>query len=303
MNKKLQEYDISVIKEMIRLIFDNFRTKKSQHKIPKKTIHKILFNVGKSLPEDNPVKSTIPFYWYLDGPFSETIDHTIRQMKKEKIILLNDGKYELYTYNTNLQHKRFFDHQENNFDKIRNVISSNVSGIGGFSNLYLVRDVYDDSPILFYPNYKAQFLTHFESYCKYRTTNNLDNHITEESLILELGRSVLSIPLTPTFSDFKILFLKFEDVIKKTFEYKNKKNSKYAIALKNLNGYSKEIWVTFAHGARILKHDSYYQDQIAKWEYEFLRKTETLNESMFTTIEIVEKNLEIQINSDYTQDK
>ena len=123
MNKKLQECDISVIKEMIRFIFDNFRTKKSQVKIPKKTSHKILFNMGKSLSKNNPVKSTIPFYWFLDGPFPETIDYTIRQMKKEKIILLNDGKYELYRYNTNLQYKKFFDHQENNFDKVLNSIS------------------------------------------------------------------------------------------------------------------------------------------------------------------------------------
>ena len=304
MNMELQECKVSIIKEMIRLIFSNFKTKKSQYKIPRKTIQKILFNMGKSLPENSPVKSTIPFYWFLAGPFSETIAHTIERMKEEKILLLDGGKYELYAYNSNFQHNRFVDHQENNFGEIRDGIYSEVDNTDGFSNLQLVREIYNDSPILFYPNYKTEFLAHFESYCDHHIANySADNRFNEAILISELERAVLSIPPTPTFSNFKTLFLKFEDIIKKTFEFKSKKSREYVIVLENLKKLSNEIWTTFAYGARILEHDSYYQDQVPDWENKFLTKIETLNDSILATIEIVENNLEIQINSNYTYDK
>ena len=175
--------------------------------------------------------------------------------------------------------------------------------MNGSSEDDLVCGIYDGVPILFYPTYKDMFLIHFEAYCKHHSTNIANNPINKDTLILELEHAGLSIPLIPIFSDFKMSFLKFEHILKKTLQYKNKKNPKYTIVLKNLKKLAENIWITFAYGVRIMKHVPFYQGCVPDWEHEFSLKIKTLNESMLTAIGIVEKNLEIQINSDYTQDK
>ncbi len=293
----LQKPEIPIIEEMIRLIFHNFKIKKSRHKLPKKTIQKILFKLNKSLPENDSVKNSIPFYWFLEGPYSEVIDQTISMMKNKQILLNTDDRYELYKYNPNLQDRRFIDHLECDFEKIRKTISDIVNNTSKFSNLLLVKEVYAESPILFYPSYKTDFLSHFESYCDHHINNTTScNIFTEPILLSELKRSILTIPPNPIFTDFKILFLKFCQTVEKTFEVKNKKEPKYTIVLKSLKILSKDIWNTFAYGARILEHDEYYLDKIPDWKSMFSDKIKILDASIITMMQIIETNLGIKQN-------
>ena len=289
---------------MIRIIFHNFKTKKSQHKLPKKTLQKILFKLNKSLPENDSVKNAIPFYWFLEGPYSEVIDQTICMMKDKQILLNADDRYELYKYNSDLQDRRFINHQEYDFEKIRKAIYDIVNNTSKFSNLLLVKEGYAESPILFYPSYKTDFLSHFESYCDHYIRNTTSYSIfTEPVLLSELKQSIFAIPPNPIFTDFKILFLKFVQTVEKTFEFKNKKDPRYTIVLESLKSLSREIWNTFAYGARILEHDEYYLDKIPDWENMFSDKIRILDSAITTVIQITETNLGIKLNVGGLDDK
>ena len=300
----LQKPEIPIVEEMIRIIFHNFSTKKSQLKLTKKTIQKILFKASKSLPENNSVKKFIPFYWFLEGPYSEVIDETIGRMKAKHVLLNADETYELYKYDPDLQGRRLIDHQEFAFEEVRKSISSVVDSTFRFSNLQLVKEVYAESPILFYPSYKVGFLPHFESYCDHHIRDDASQNIFTESVLLsELKQSILTIPPNPTLADFKTLFLKFCQTVEKAFEFKTKKDSRYVTVLKSLKGLSEEMWNTFAYGARILEHDAYYQYKVPHWEKMFSDKTKILGASVITMMQVADTELDIQLNSGNLDDK
>lgn len=300
----LQEPEIPIVEEMIRIIFHNFRTKKSQHKLPKKTIQKILFKVGKSLPENHSVKNSIPFYWFLEGPYSKVIDQTIGRMKDRQILLNVDETYEMYRYNHDLQDRRLVDHQESNFEEIRKAISDIVNSTPKFSNLQLVNEVYAESPLLFYPTYKTDFLSHFESYCDHHIRDTVSGSIFTKSVLLtELNQSILTIPTDSIFADFKILFLKFVQIVEKTLEFKDKKDPRYVVVLESLKDLSREVWNTFAYGARILEHDEYYLDKVQHWERMFSDKIKILDASITTMIQTTKAELDIRLDADGPNNK
>lgn len=299
-----QEPNIQVVKEMIKIIFKNFETKKSQHKLTKKTIQKILFQVSKSLPENHPIRNSIPFYWFLEGPYSEIIAQTIDSMNGEQILSKDDSQYELYTCNSDFKHKRLINHQEYGFEKIRKIISDEVDNTHGFSNQPLVKTVYEKSPILFYPLYKFDFLTNFDSYCNHHIDNSpVIDTFPESNLLSKLEQSALAIPPNPIFADFKILFFQFSKIVEKTLEFKEKKDPIYGRALENLRELPRVTWMAFAYGARILEHDAYYQNKVSGWKAMFSDKIKILNDSITSITQIMENTLNIQLNTDESDGK
>ena len=283
MNSDLSENESKILKEFIAKIFRSYAQVKNNNKIPKKTIQKILYNVNKKLPEDSELKNVIPYYWFLAGPYSEKVDHVIQIMKTEKILLPVNSIYELYTIEPSLSHHRFVTDIDSDLEIARTLISEEINQMNGFSNTLMVRDLYDDAPLLFYPSYKSTFLVYFESFCDYflKDSGNDSNNLFSETDILEaLQKTKISLPNHDLFQNFNNIYHDFEIVITNVLNYKNKNDSDFLTKIPSLKNLANKIWTTYAYGARILEHDTFYDERIPKWENMFSEQCVQLIENM-----------------------
>ncbi len=304
----LPDEEILLIKELIRLTFHSFKHSKNLKKIPKKTIQKVLYKLNKQLPDGHTTKNIIPFYWYLAGPYSEKIDEVISIMKQDQdIINENNGIFELYQFNSAHSYKRFMDNNLFDLQETRQKISNIVDDMTGFNNLQLVRDVYDESPLMFYPTYKSQFLVYFESFCNYfLEQNDLKNHFTEEEILESLTKSKLSLPSDNLFIIFNQHFQRFTELITVVLTYEKKTSSEFLTVLEPSKNISNDIWQTFAYGARILEHDDFYDNRINDWKQKFDSQISILEISLNSTSKFIFETLQIsnQIDAEkYNEDK
>lgn len=48
------------------------------------------------MPDNNPLKENIPYYWYLHGPYSDVVDHDLKSLVFKNLIEKSDeGLYSL----------------------------------------------------------------------------------------------------------------------------------------------------------------------------------------------------------------
>lgn len=301
MNYQLTENELLILKELTRKIFENFNENKKLTKIPKKTIQKVLYRLSGKLSETNPIKNAIPFYWFLAGPYSEKVDSGIVSMKSEQVLLPDNGIYEMYMFNPDLIHSRFLDHDAS-FQEAREIISKEVTHMRGFSNLQLVKDIYDDAPLLFYPTYKSRFLVYFESFCNYylEQNENLSNLFSENDILESLEKTKLSLPSDQLFKKFNVVYQDFVLIITNVLNYNKKNDSEFLTVLQSLGDLANKVWNVFAYGARILEHDEFYEPKVSMWNEMFTEQTLQLEEAVRKTSLFVTEIL--QISSDRKQD-
>jgi hypothetical protein len=309
MNYQLTDDELLILKELIRKIFEGFSENKNVAKVSKKTVQKILYKLNKKLSNDSPIKNAVPFYWFLAGPYSEKVDSAITVMKYEKVLVPDDGIYEMYVFNPHLIHSRFLDHNDS-FQEARKIISEEVSQMKGFSNLQMVRDIYDDSPLLFYPTYKSRFLVYFESFCNYylEQNDNLQNLFSENDILESLGKARLSLPSDPIFKKFNLVYQDFVTIVSKVLNYNRKNDSEFLTVLQTLETLANKIWYVFAYGARILEHDQFYESKVQTWNGMFTDQLLQLEDAIAKTSFLVSEVLQINIvtkqeESKCTEDK
>lgn len=297
MNYQLTENELLILKELIRKIFDNYNDNKNHTKISKKTIQKILYIVNKKLSENNPIRNILPFYWFLAGPYSEKVDAGIVRMKSEQVLIPDNGIYEMYTFNPNLIHSRFFDHDVS-FQEAREIISNEVNQMRGFSNLQLVKDIYDDAPLLFYPAYKSRFLVYFESFCNYylEQNNNLSNLFSESDILESLEKTKLSLPSDQLFKKFNMVYQDFVLIITNVLNYDKKNDSEFLTVLQSLVDLANKVWNAFAYGARILEHHEFYNPKIPAWNEMFTDQILQLEETIRKTSTLVTELLQVSLD-------
>ena len=158
------------IKELIRLIF----VYSKRPSIPKKLIQKILWLIKQEIPDDNPIKHQLGFYWYKEGPYSEVISDVVLDMKEcEHVQARPDTNFELYRLDSKLLHTQLTSSSE--IQEIRPILLDKIKeSSNDYSNHQLYKKVYDDGPISFYSDYKSNFLSNFISYCKHYESKSID---------------------------------------------------------------------------------------------------------------------------------
>jgi len=273
----MSEIDIVLIKELIRLVFSTFNNLKNQSKLPKKTIQKILYRVKQQLPDDNPIKEQLAFYWFQAGPYSEIIDEGIRQMKNENHLIRIDNEFELYQLSLEMQNKRYISPHPPELQQAREIIQREVEPMLRFSNLFLVKEIYEDAPIQFYQDYKSRFLIHFESYCdhhNYESTVSENKNKEDLKQLLINAKNTLSTDVI--FSKFNLIYSEFDSLITTILDSKINNQNDFLAIINNARYVSNEVWRVFAFGARILYHDKYYIPKLSLWKTKFEEQTHLL---------------------------
>ena len=245
-------------------------------KLSKRAVHKILFKVRATLPEDDPVRKNIPFYWYNYGPFSEVVEVSIDTLKVNGILREEEthrGKSLLMLNNT-------LTDTLNVLERASAIVECIVREFDPYHIEPFVNQIYrDDAPYEFMPLYKVDYLTLLEEYLASHpvgqttlsrfiegaTTPEID-HL--EKIIYDCETELIEEPL---FDEFNDEFTSYVSGAGKAFDIIRKdEDNAYLIATITCKT-AVEIWYTFAKGVRILDkgHDEYYDKKVEQWEGEY----------------------------------
>ncbi|MDD5419501.1 MAG: hypothetical protein PHV57_06605 [Methanomicrobiaceae archaeon] len=245
-------------------------------KLPKTAIHKILFKARATLPEGDPVREKIPFYWYNYGPYSEVVESSIDTLKARGILAMEEtstGKYLL-----KLNKKPAYSAGVN--EGVSAVVEQIVRGIDPYNLKPFVNRIYrHDAPYGFMPLYKIDFLAPFEEYITLRPAgqSTLNRYIDDpispridrlENVIYECEAELIEEPLFDGFNDE---FSSYVSGAGKAFDIiREDEDHAHSIA-ESACRTAMDIWIAFAKGVRILDrgHDKYYDRKLVQWEREY----------------------------------
>lgn len=269
------------IEEIIRLCL-LYRAKKGLA-TTRTGVVKSLYELKRSLPEDNSIKDKLAYYWFKAGPFSENVVAALDKMISTNIISKSPNHdYELYTLNPEYAGRRLVDHDAG-MVQVREILHKIIDSMRPFSIDSEIKSQYEnDAPSKFYPNFKLEFLRELNLY--YNRLEFATDQKNRKTLLEKqenLGKLILdstgSLPFDSLFSDFKRVYFEFETAFTRLLKINPKSVTNEHIQLiKESLELGTKIWDSFAYGARIMKHDAAYNERIADWKKDFAEHVQTL---------------------------
>lgn len=245
-------------------------------KLPKTAVHKLLFKVRVALPEDDPIRKNLPFYWYKYGPYSEVVESTIDTLKLTGI--LQEEKTDKGVLLLKPTHR--LTDSVNVLEDVSATVEKLVKEIDPFHIEHFVNQVYrDDAPYEFMPRYKMDYLVQFKKYLTSHPANQctlnrfLGDSISPdvdrlENIIYDCEAELVEEPL---FDEFNDEFTSYVSGAGKAFDMIRKDEGNAYPITKMTSETSINIWLTFAKGVRILDkgHDEYYDGKLEQWGQEY----------------------------------
>lgn len=273
--------DELILKELIRLCL-LYRSKKGLA-TTRTTVVKSLYDLKRSLPENNSIREKLPYYWFKAGAYSEYVVAALDDMVAENIVFkITKSDYELYKLNPEYSGRRLNPH-DSNLIEAREKLSTIISNMRPFSIDDEIKSQYqDDAPSKFYPQFKLEFLRNLELYSKriepeIVQKKNKQSAEQREHLLELLRESTASLPYDSLFSNFKKSYFDFETSFSRILKMNVKDNNpEYLQLIKESIDLSNKIWDTFAYGARIIKHDPAYDNRIEEWKDTFEKEADYL---------------------------
>jgi len=239
------------IKELVRFCtaahFDKLNLAISQTKIMK-----FLYKATTEISDDNPLKNSIPFYWYIHGPYSEPLLKITKQLLQENI-LKRDGKRYIASKTRLCEH-------DIHLEEIRNALIKILNSSAAVSANTVIDELYaHEAPYGFYISYKSRFCAILHNYF-----HDKDSRFKHKQLENMLHTTIGELPNKPLFSRFKYAYLDFIDIMLQILKEDLSEDNK-----RHLENVTWKLFETFAKGVRILHHDSYFEDKIDGWKTQF----------------------------------
>lgn len=242
-------------------------------KLSKTAIQKILYKVSVSLPEGDTVRSSLPYYWYNYGPYSDVVESAIDGLRMNGTLLEEEthtGKTVLMPAST--APKGLFI-LEDASEIVRNIVAS--------CNPYridpLIEEIYrNHAPFPFLPHYKLDFLAPLTLYLQRATrdqttlirfSSDFDSpHI--DALENILYTCEVEIPDDPLFEAFSEIFTSFVSAAGFAFDRMRHEDPAFGFLAEETHKRAEEIWYTFTRGLRIQReaHDPYYDPELDNWQ-------------------------------------
>ena len=248
------------VQELVRVVFARMNTRKRYPNLSRKVILKILFQAKQRLPDDNPIKDALPYYWYRDGPYSTLIYETVDRLQKDGLISESSSEYKTYSFDRSKINIPLM-HSDKHMDEAKIVIDSIIDEFTHTD--MLVKNVYRTAPYKWYGTYKLKFKVRFSNFCNKASSNNSTETYSREDILRELEDAVLDFPRFPDFLELRRIFMRFARVLNSFLHTDNCLEHKDMFPI--LDRISNSIWNVFAYGVRINHHDDYYEKNVDKW--------------------------------------
>lgn len=244
-------------------------------RVSKNIIYKILYDLKKQLDADNPIRDTLPFYWYFYGPNSDSLKEHIHKMEKRGII----DQQELKDGRPLLHWKREISHTDESgldeaHEKLKKILSSfDISKAEEYRESIYRRY----APFSFQNTFKQDYLKQLKSFnAKIQFKIVLEDNENEDEILKEYSRlenllytSENELSVHPVFEDFQEYYSSFVTGTLRILETNMEVSdfNKFNLGTETLDFLNKSTWNTFARGVRIPDegHDSSYNDNVPEW--------------------------------------
>lgn len=238
------------VKELLRFCvathFDKLKIPMSETKLLK-----FLHETTNSLPETNTLKKSIPFYWYIHGPFSPPLLELSQELLNEKILKQNNQGF------TATSHRLYHDED---LQKAKQILTSIIDKSASANSMTAIKEPNLQHPYRFYISFKREF------------SSKLYNYLYDENTIFKtkelkdiLHGTIGDLANNSLFSRFKYAYLDYISIMIKLI-----KLELIEVSQKDtLQTTTDDLFETFAKGVRILHHDAYFDSEVPKWKKEF----------------------------------
>jgi uncharacterized phage-associated protein len=254
-------------RELLLLVAQlNCETNGSRAMISETAFQKILYDFREKV-EDDKIKSDLHFYWYKHGPYSPEISNALGRLVVQKVLsvsVVNGQK--LYQLSHKLKETAI-----QNVASAKTILVQILEEIDIYHISNLVKKIYEKAPYPFMPIYKMEYLRALQEYLElleHETDSNdlkfLKNY--QKKIGDYLYESEYQLPDDELFTDFNTIFSNMVGEISQIFSQNKVIES---TLLNEITKISESAWTCFAKGLRIAKHDSYYDENVSRWEEDF----------------------------------
>lgn len=231
-------------------------------------IQKIFYHLRERLDEDNEIKELLPYYWYIDGIVSDTVQETVNEGLERGVIqsqtTTNTGTGEWYKPGReNVHYPEEVD--EGDFERAKRKIKLTLEEDYDVFRDHeeKIQEVYEEAPYDFQRYFKLNILFSIGQFA-----NDRPLYLGTENLATEISTGESYLPLNPEFEEFNKIFSRYVNTAKYYLENVDKDDRIFADRFKQL---SDTVWRLYCQQLRLIEHDPYYESKKEEWEDEYNR--------------------------------
>ena len=235
-------------------------------------IQKIFYHLRERLDDDNAVNDLLPYYWYIDGTVSDTVQEAVNHGLESGVLSTSPtartGSGEWYepageyTPSADDFHREDIEIAKQEID---NVLTEDYDVFSSHDEK--IEDIYQDAPYEFQRHFKFKIIFELQRFADGRPmilgTEGLKSQVTTAEAFL---------PLAPEFEDFNTIFSRYVNTANRYLDLVSDENRTLADRFKQL---SESIWRLYCQQLRLLEHDPYYETSLDDWQEKYER-TRTL---------------------------
>lgn len=231
-------------------------------------IQKIFYHLRERLNDDNTVKRLLPYYWYIDGTVSDTVQDAVNDgLESEVLTASPTTRTESGTWiePTGAESPRA---EEVNRDDIQTAKEEVERVLDEDYDVFTdheskIEDIYDEAPYDFQRYFKLNILFTVEEFAAGRPV-----YLGIENLASEISTAEAYLPVKPEFEEFNTVFSRYVNVSKRYLDIVDSDSRKLADRFKQL---SESVWRLYCQQLRLLEHDPYYESKTDSWDAEYER--------------------------------
>jgi hypothetical protein len=231
-------------------------------------IQKIFYYLRRRLGDDNEIFELLPYYWYIDGTVSDTVEQSVNHGLENGVITAEtttrtgSGKWhqmsEDFSPTEVAVNETDYETAKEELDTVLredyDVFSSYEEKLG---------DIYEDAPYEFQDYFKFHVLQELE-----RFANGRPWTYNPEQFKTNISTAEAYLPLDAEFEEFNTLFSRYVNTATRYFDSVKNESREFADRFKQL---SESVWRLYCQQLRLLEHDEYYDVKRDEWEDEYER--------------------------------
>ncbi|MDS0261719.1 hypothetical protein NDI56_20150 [Haloarcula sp. S1CR25-12] len=231
-------------------------------------IQKIFYHLRERLDDENTIKELLPYYWYIDGVVSDTVQETVNHgldtgvLQSKPTAGTGTGEwYEPGQEGVTPAEGIGEDDIATAKREIKLAIEEDYDVFRSHEDK--IQDVYGEAPYDFQRYFKLNILFAIEQF-----SNDRPLYLGTDNLASEISTAEAYLPLDTEFDEFNTLFSRYVNTAKRYLSAVGEQNRILADRFKQL---SDGVWRLYCQQLRLLEHDSYYDSKREEWEDEYQR--------------------------------
>lgn len=248
-----------------------YKLKEKDMGVSRYGVQKTLFKLKKELGEDNLLADSIPYYWYIHGPYSETLASDLQSLinrpnvleRKNSLYFLDGKLFDLLSGHPEKNFPLIFDF----FPEVNEILEDLIKNKDRFYNLD--KEVYLD-----YAPYPFMYPYKFDIFNPYESNESFDASLFEKMFPIYF-ECESKLPEDDYFADYGDKYSNFVGIIDRLVTKDIIEDYFLHVRTNSL-----KIWCTFAQGLGYNFHDPFYTYKLQIWKMNYVEHMSSLNHSL-----------------------